>query len=71
MIKKLNANLVKVVGILNDGKYHDGTTIGAKLSMTRSAVWKTIKKLQNYNIKIESIKGRGLCIIRTINLTRL
>jgi BirA family biotin operon repressor/biotin-[acetyl-CoA-carboxylase] ligase len=45
--------------MLSDGAYHDGTTMGEKLSMTRSAVWKSIKKLQNYGIIIDSIKGKG------------
>ncbi len=69
MIKKLNANLVKVVSILNDGgTYHDGTTIGEKLRMTRSAVWKTIKKLEHYAIKIDSIKGKGYALLEPLIL---
>lgn len=68
MDKKLNKNLVKVVSILNDGEYHDGTTMGEKLQMTRSAVWKTIKKLQSYQIKIDSIKGKGYALLEPLIL---
>ena len=59
MNKKLKTNLVRLVKLLNDGEYHDGTTIGDKLKMTRSAVWKVIKKLVQYGIQIDSVKGKG------------
>lgn len=59
MIKKSNASLVTLVSILNDGAYHDGDTLGKKLKMTRSAVWKAIKKLETYGVNIDSVKGKG------------
>lgn len=66
MNKKMNATLVKIVSILSDGEYHDGTTIGEKLQMTRSAVWKTIKKLESYDIKLDSIKGKGYALLEPL-----
>jgi BirA family biotin operon repressor/biotin-[acetyl-CoA-carboxylase] ligase len=68
MIKKLNTHLVKVVNLLNEGGYHDGTTIGEKLHLTRSAVWKIIKKLQGYGIKIDSVKGKGYSLLEPLIL---
>ncbi len=68
MNKKLNANFVKVVNILSDGEYHDGTTMGEKLQMTRSAVWKFIKKLESNNIRIDSIKGKGYALLEPLVL---
>jgi BirA family transcriptional regulator, biotin operon repressor / biotin---[acetyl-CoA-carboxylase] ligase len=68
MHKKLNDNFVKVVHILEDGEYHDGTTIGEKLRLTRSAVWKTVKKLENNHIKIDSIKGKGYALLEPLIL---
>lgn len=65
---RLNANLVKMVHILSDGEYHDGTSMGVKLKMTRSAVWKAIKKLENYGVKIESVKGRGYALLEPLTL---
>lgn len=61
-MKKLNKNLVKLVTILNDGEYHDGDSIGHSLKMTRSAVWKSVKKLQAYGIQVDSIKGKGYAL---------
>ena len=68
MSKKLNANLIKIVDMLNDGQYHNGSTMGDMLNMTRSAVWKTIKKLAAYDVKIDSIKGKGYALLEPLIL---
>lgn len=68
MNKKINATLVKIVNILSDGAYHDGTTIGEELQMTRSAVWKTIKKLESYDVNIDSVKGKGYALLQPLVL---
>lgn len=65
---KQNPNLVKLVSILSDGQYHDGTSIGIALQMTRGAVWKAIKKLISYDIKIDSVKGKGYALIEPLIL---
>lgn len=56
---KLNSKLIKLTQLLQDGSYHDGSSLGAALKLTRSAVWKQIKKLQNYGINIQSLKSKG------------
>ncbi len=61
-MKKQNANLAKVVQALADGEYHDGTTIGDKLSITRSAVWKTIERLKSYGVAVDAVKGKGYAL---------
>lgn len=58
-MKAQKSTLTNLVAILNDGKFHDGISIGRSLNITRSAVWKAIKKLEDYGIQIESIKGKG------------
>jgi BirA family biotin operon repressor/biotin-[acetyl-CoA-carboxylase] ligase len=58
----LNQKLVELVQLLNDGEYHDGTSLGEHLCITRAAVWKMIKKLQGYHIEIRSVKGKGYCL---------
>ena len=62
MLKDSNSHLIQVVNILKDGEYHDGTSIGKELNITRSAVWKIIKKLTKYNISITSIKNKGYAL---------
>ena len=67
-MKKLTGTFIKLASILNDGHYHDGTEIGEALNMTPSAVWKAIKKLENYDIKVDSIKGKGYALLEPLIL---
>ncbi len=55
----MSKNLKQIVEILSDHQFHDGTSLGNKLSITRAAVWKNIKKLIEYGIPIQSVKGKG------------
>lgn len=55
----LNPNLIKLTQILSDCEFHDGDSLGTALHMTRSAIWKMVKKLSEYGININSIKGKG------------
>ncbi len=55
----LNPNLIKLTEILSDCEFHDGDSLGTTLNITRSAIWKMVKKLNDYGIKINSIKGKG------------
>ncbi len=59
MQKKFNDKLPQLMLILSDGEFHDGTALGEKLQITRSAVWKIMKKLERYGLQFESIKGKG------------
>ncbi|MDF1655585.1 MAG: biotin--[acetyl-CoA-carboxylase] ligase [Coxiellaceae bacterium] len=58
-MRKSSTVFLRLVKLLSDGALYDGTTLGEKLGVTRSAVWKVIKKLENYGVEIESIKGKG------------
>jgi BirA family biotin operon repressor/biotin-[acetyl-CoA-carboxylase] ligase len=62
------SSFVKLVKLLNDGNYHDGTTIGKALNITRSAVWKMMKKLETYGIEIDSLKGKGYVLTNPLIL---
>ncbi len=52
-------NLAKITELLSDNQYHDGTSMGKQLNISRAAVWKVIKKLEQYAIDIKSVKGKG------------
>lgn len=66
--KKQSDSLVKLVSILSDGEFHDGDSLGTALRMTRSAVWKAIKKLQTYGVKVHSVKGKGYALLEPLVL---
>lgn len=61
-MKLLSTNLIQITSILSDMNYHDGDSIGVKLGITRSAVWKNIKKLEEYGIKVISVKNKGYAL---------
>ena len=58
-MKKQNDSLVSLTKILSDGNFHNGNELGEKLGITRSAVWKGIKKLKTYGVTINSTRGKG------------
>lgn len=72
-MKKQSSSLIKLVKMLNNSHnhercYQDGTSLGDKLNITRSAVWKQIKKLEGYDIQIDSIKGKGYALAEPLIL---
>ncbi|MCW8883946.1 MAG: bifunctional biotin--[acetyl-CoA-carboxylase] ligase/biotin operon repressor BirA, partial [Motiliproteus sp.] len=54
--------------VLADGQFHSGEDLGARLGVSRSAVWKQLKKLQALGIDHYSVKGRGYRIPGGLNL---
>ncbi|RUR12763.1 biotin--[acetyl-CoA-carboxylase] ligase [Legionella sp. km772] len=56
---KLNSTQYAILTILSDGLCHSGTELGQALSISRSAVWKQIKQLNEWAIPILSIPQQG------------
>lgn len=54
--------------ILADGNFHSGEDLGARLGVTRAAVWKQLKKLESLNIPLSSVKGKGYRLSDAIEL---
>lgn len=54
--------------ILADGNFHSGEELGARLGVTRAAVWKQLKKLESLNIPLSSVKGKGYRLSDAIEL---
>ena len=67
-MKDLNATTKKILSIFDDGNYHDGSSIGQKLNISRAAVWKHIQQLQTLGIEFTSTKGKGYCLQKPIIL---
>lgn len=67
-MKTLTPNLIKIARYLSDGQYHSGDALGAALGITRSAVWKAIKKLAQYGVPVDSIKGKGYALTEPLFL---
>lgn len=59
MMFKLNSTQQTIINILSDGLCHSGTELGQALNISRSAIWKQIKQLIEWNIPIASIYKQG------------
>ncbi len=58
-MNKLSSSLIRLIKILNDGKFHSGTDLGAKLNISRNAIWKHLNRLSELGIQIESTSSQG------------
>lgn len=60
-----------LLSILADGKFHSGSELGESLGISRSAIWKHIRRLEEAGIEIYSVKGRGYRIPGGLDLLDL
>jgi len=61
-------NQAKLIAILSQGGFHSGEELGAKLGISRTAIWKAIKKLSEYGLDIHSVRGKGYRLSHAIEL---
>jgi BirA family biotin operon repressor/biotin-[acetyl-CoA-carboxylase] ligase len=59
------ATLIKVMA---DGNFHSGEELGQVMSVSRTAVWKQIKKIEGMGLTVESVKGRGYRLVGGVDL---
>lgn len=53
---------------LSDGQFHSGEALGEALGVSRAAVWKQLKKLDELQIPFSSVKGKGYRLHDAIEL---
>lgn len=54
---------------LADGKFHSGETLAQQLGLSRAAIWKQIKGLQDqWGMEIHAVSGRGYRLAHTLEL---
>lgn len=58
----------ELIRLLGDGGYHSGEQLGERLGVTRTAVWKQLKKLEALDIPFEAVKGRGYRLASPLEL---
>ena len=64
----MQQNILPLLRLLSDGHFHSGEAIAAALNISRTAVWKKIKKCHALGVIIESVKGRGYRMTRPFDL---
>jgi len=58
----------RLLRVLADGEFHSGAALGEHLGVSRTAVWKQLKKLAALGIELHSVKGRGYRIPAGLDL---
>ena len=57
-----------LIRLLSDGEFHSGEQLGERLGVSRTAVWKQLKKLEALGIPLEAVKGQGYRIAGPLEL---
>lgn len=57
-----------LLALLADGEFHSGEHIGARSGLTRAAVWKQMRKLEQWGLQVEASRGRGYRLSQPIEL---
>ncbi len=58
----------KLLHLLADGQIHSGEALANSLGVSRTAVWKQLKRLDGYNISLETVRGQGYRIPGGVDL---
>lgn len=53
----------KLLGLLKNGDFISGEILAKKLNVSRTAVWKQIKRLEKIGYKFESVKNKGYRLV--------
>ena len=53
---------------LADGQFHSGESLAEELSVSRTAVWKLIQKISEWQVEIYKVRGRGYRIPNGLDL---
>lgn len=57
-----------LIQLLADGQFHSGEELALQLNVSRTAVWKRLKKLSTIGLAVESVKGRGYRLPQPLEL---
>lgn len=49
----------KLLGLLADGQFHSGEELGEHLGISRAAVWKKLKAVEELGLALDSVRGKG------------
>ena len=67
-LDELAGAMMPLIRQLADGQPHSGETLGNLLGVSRTAVWKQLKKLELLGLQVQSIKGVGYQLTHPLDL---
>ncbi|WP_298453464.1 biotin--[acetyl-CoA-carboxylase] ligase [uncultured Marinobacter sp.] len=60
--------LKALVALLSDGQVHSGESLAQKLGVSRTAIWKQVRRLMDRGFEVASIRGRGYQLVSRVDL---
>ncbi|MCK9605855.1 MAG: bifunctional biotin--[acetyl-CoA-carboxylase] ligase/biotin operon repressor BirA [Methylomonas sp.] len=64
----ISDQLVQLLSLLADGRFHSGTELARVLDVSRSAVWKHLHALDDLGIELVGVSGKGYKLQRPMQL---
>lgn len=61
-------NIIDLISLMADGKFHSGQAIASRFSVSRTAVWKAVQNMMRWGIQVDSVRGRGYRLRPVIEL---
>ncbi|MCK7545694.1 biotin--[acetyl-CoA-carboxylase] ligase [Marinobacter bryozoorum] len=61
-------NTIPLLKLLSDGEVHSGESLAASLGISRTAIWKQVRKLLDKGIEVKTIRGRGYQLASPMDL---
>lgn len=58
----------ELIRLMSDGAFHSGEQLGEILGVSRTAIWKQLRKLEALGIRVEGIRGQGYRLAHPIEL---
>lgn len=63
--------LAALLQMMSDGQFHSGENLGKALGVSRAAVWKALKRLEDGGYPIQRVRGRGYRVPKGASLLSL
>lgn len=57
-----------LIKLLSDGRVHSGERLAGELGVSRTAVWKQVRRALDEGLEIETVRGRGYKLITPVDL---
>lgn len=57
-----------VLGLLADGNWHSGVSLGKALGLSRAAIWKQVRALRSLGVMVSAERGRGYRLEQSLDL---
>lgn len=57
-----------LLGLLADGQFHSGESLASSLGISRTAIWKQVRRAAEEGVRIETIRGKGYRLLSDMDL---